>query len=433
MLSILAQTNTPFRSVIEPYLAVFAVAFVVSLLLTPLMRLLAIRNGVVDWPDRDRKNHGRPIAYLGGAVIFLAWLGGMFTCFLISPHDPRVLALGLTHVSFPISIVIGALVITLTVLMDDVLGISPRVKLGGQLFAAAALAHNDVGSELVKDFLAIAGYNPGDTFCYVVGAVLIAVFVLGGCNSMNLMDGMDGLAGGVAMIAAVGVLFLSIFTAVGLTGPAYKPPGVDILTSPVRIVMCLSIIGATLGFLIFNFHPASIFMGDAGSMLLGYLSISTILLLAHAPASGPALVLAALIVFALPIIDTMLAIVRRLIARRSIFSPDSHHMHHKLLQRGLNVPQATLALYALATLLAVAGCSVIVLRGRYVLLLFLLLFTLVPTIAYLLDRRQQRQDQASKVLSTTTGKNHPLPYLPRPRRSGKRAGSHRHPKTSTRT
>lgn len=412
MLAILAQNNAPFRSVITPYLAVFAVALGISLLLTPLMRWLAIRNGVVDWPDKTRKSHGRPTAYLGGAAIFLAWLGGMFTCFLITPHDSRVLALGLNHVSFPISIVIGALVITLTGLMDDVFGVSPRVKLGGQLFAAAALAHNDVGSELVKDFLVIAGYAPTDMFCYVVGAILIALFVLGGCNSMNLMDGMDGLAGGVTFIAAVGVLFLSIFTAVGLTDPAHEPPGVDILTSPVRIVMCLAIMGSVLGFLVFNFHPARVFMGDAGSLLLGYLSISTILLLAHAPASGPALVLAALIVFALPIIDTMLAIVRRVIAHRSIFSPDRNHLHHKLLQRGMSVPQATLAMYGFATLLAAIGCSVIFMRGRYVLVVFVVMFTLVPALAYVLGRRKQRQPAAHRAAARPRA---PLPYLPRPR------------------
>ena len=391
----LAQSTIEVLPVITPYLGVFAVALGVSLLMTPLMRWLAMRNGVVDKPDLVRKKHARPIAYLGGAAVFLAWLAGMAVCYFIEPHDPRSVEMGLVHVTFPISLVIGALVITLTGLVDDVFGISPRVKMGGQLFAAAALAHNDVGTELVKDFVSALGYQPPEMFCYVVGALIIATFVLGGCNAMNLLDGMDGLAGGVTLIAALGFLFLSVFTAIGLTGPAHEPPGIDILSSPLRIVMCMAMIGAILGFLPFNFKPASIYLGDAGALLLGYLSVCTILLLAHAPASGPALVMAALIVFALPIIDTMLAIVRRLVAGRSISEADNHHLHHKLLQRGLGVRQATLTLYGLAVAFAVLGCSAIFLRGRFVLVVFIVLFTVVPLAGYLTSRR--------KILSRSVG------------------------------
>ncbi len=417
----IAQASFPIRSVVGPYLSVFFVALVVSLILTPLMRWLAVRNGVVDRPDLIRKHHGRVTAYLGGAAIFLAWLAGMCACFFIVPHDPRVLALGTTHVAFPISIVIGALVITLTGLMDDVFGISPRVKVGGQLFAAAALAHNDVGFALVEDLIKFFGYQPPETFCYVAGATLIAVFVLGGCNAMNLMDGMDGLAGGVTFIAAVGLLFLSVFTAVGLTGPADAPPGIDILTSPVRIVMCLAIMGAILGFLLFNFYPASIFMGDAGSLLLGYLSISTILLLAHAPASGPALVMAALIVFALPIVDTMLAIVRRKVAGRPIFEPDKHHMHHELQARGLNVPQATLVMYLLAAFFAAAGCSIVFLRGRYVVAIFAAFYTLTPLIAFIHGKRRKARLAAD---AASVPAEDALPFRGTPARRRRRYRDH---------
>jgi len=127
----LAQAPIEALPVITPYLGVFGVALGVSLLMTPLMRWLAMRNGVVDRPDLARKNHAKPIAYLGGAAVFLAWLAGMAACYFIEPHDPRSVALGLVHVTFPISLVIGALVITLTGLVDDVFGLSPRVKVGG--------------------------------------------------------------------------------------------------------------------------------------------------------------------------------------------------------------------------------------------------------------------------------------------------------------
>lgn len=388
-----ADVEHPWASlpaVVTPYLGVLAVSFLVSFILTPLMRSQALRYGVVDRPDLLRKNHKIPIAYLGGIAIFLAWLAGMFTCFFIEPHDPRVLALGLHHVAFPITIVIGALVIVLTGLMDDVFGIGPRVKIGGQLFAAAALAHNDVGSALVEDFLTFLGYQPPDLLCYIVGAAIIAIFVLGGCNSINLMDGMDGLAGGVTAIATLGFLFISLFSAVGLTGLADQPPGMDLLASPLRIVLCLALLGAILGFLPYNFHPANIFMGDSGSLLLGYLSVCTILMLAHVPAAGPAMVMAALIVFSLPIMDTLMAIVRRRIAGRPIFSADNQHLHHQLLRRGLSVRQATLTLYGVALLLALFGCSIIFLRGRYVFVIFLVQFISAPVLAYLWARRSAR-------------------------------------------
>ena len=389
-----AQNVGSVWSVVSPYLGVAGAALGVSLLATPLMRRLALRYGVVDRPDLVRKRQRRPVAYLGGAAIFLAWLAGLATCHFITPHDPRAADLGLTHVSFPISLVIGALVITLTGLFDDVFGLSPRVKIGGQLFAAAALAHNDVGTELVKDFIIALGYPaqppPPELLCYVIGAALIAVFVLGGCNSLNLLDGMDGLAGGVTLIAAVGLLFLAVFAAVGLTGPAHGPPGIDILTSPLRIAMCMALIGAVLGFLPYNYHPASIYLGDAGSLLLGYLTVGSILLLAHAPAAGPALVMAGLIIFALPIIDTLLAIVRRKVAGKRISEPDHHHLHHKLLARGFGVRRATLTLYALAACFAVSGCTVVFLRGRYVLLVFVGLFSTVPIAGYIMSRRARR-------------------------------------------
>lgn len=369
--------------VLRPYIPVFLIAFFASVILTPLMRGLALRNGVIDWPDLQRKRHPHPVAYLGGAAIFLAWLAGMFMCFVIEPHDPRVAALGLHHVLFPMSLVVGALVVTLVGLFDDVWGVSPRVKLGGQLLAAAALAHNDVGTELVRDTLVWAGMDPAGGLCYFLGAVLIAVFVLGGCNALNLMDGMDGSAAGVAAIAAAGLLGLSLFTDLGLVSQADQPPGVDIIMSPLRIVMCLAIGGAVLGFLPYNFHPARIFMGDAGSLLLGYLIVSTMLLLAHAPASGPALVLAGLMVFALPIIDTLLAIIRRKLLGKQISTPDSEHLHHVLLRRGLSVKAAAGVLYLAAAGFAVLGCSVVLLRGRYVVVVFAGLFGSVIVAAWL--------------------------------------------------
>jgi UDP-GlcNAc:undecaprenyl-phosphate GlcNAc-1-phosphate transferase len=364
-------------------MAVFFVAFFVSFVATPVMRWLAIRNGVVDWPDFKRKVHLQPVAYLGGIAIFLGWLAGILMCFAITPHDARVIELGMTHVKFPFAIVIGGAVIALTGVIDDVYGVSPRVKIGGQLFAAAALATQDVGTELVADTFSSLGmaFPHSDIVAYVLGAIFIAVLVVGGCNSVNLLDGMDGLASGVAGIATCGFLVISLVVAIGMSNPDGVPPGIDLITSPVRIVMCLAILGTIMGFLPYNFNPANIFMGDAGSLLLGYLCVSTILLLAHAPGPGPALVMAALVVFAMPFTDTILAITRRKMAGRPIFSPDKAHLHHQIRKSGLTVKQTVLAMYALCLGFATIGCMMVFLRWRYVLAIFFVLFAFIAVTA----------------------------------------------------
>ena len=370
-------------SVLAPYMAVFFVAFFVSFIATPIMRWLAIRNGVVDWPDFKRKVHLQPVAYLGGIAIFLGWLAGTLMCFVIEPHDARVIELGMTHVKFPFAIVIGGAVIALTGVIDDVYGVSPRVKIGGQLFAAAALATQDVGTELVADTFVSLGiaFPHSDIVAYILGAIFIAVLVVGGCNSVNLLDGMDGLASGVTAIATTGFLVISLIVAIGMSNPGGDPPGIDLITSPVRIVMCLAILGTLMGFLPYNFNPANIFMGDAGSLLLGYLSVSTILLLSHAPGPGPALVMAALVVFAMPFTDTVLAITRRKMAGKPIFSPDKAHPHHQLRKSGLTVKQTVLAMYALCLGFATIGCMMVFLRWRYVLAIFFVLFAFIAVTA----------------------------------------------------
>ncbi|MBL4701300.1 MAG: undecaprenyl/decaprenyl-phosphate alpha-N-acetylglucosaminyl 1-phosphate transferase, partial [Phycisphaeraceae bacterium] len=283
----------------------------------------------------------------------------------------------------PFAIVIGGAVIALTGVIDDVYGVSPRVKVGGQLFAAAALATQDVGTELVIDTFSSLGvaFPHSDLVAYVLGAVFIAVLVVGGCNSMNLLDGMDGLASGISAIAVGGLLIISLIVAIGMSNPMAEPPGIDLITSPIRIVMCLAIIGTIMGFLPYNFNPANIFMGDAGSLLLGYLCVSTLLLLAHAPGPGPALVMAALVVFALPFTDTILAITRRKLSGKPIFSPDKAHLHHQLRKSGLTIKQTVLAMYALSFGFATIGCMMVFLRWRYVLAIFFVLFAFIAVTA----------------------------------------------------
>ncbi|MFA9476762.1 glycosyltransferase family 4 protein [Phycisphaerales bacterium AB-hyl4] len=408
-----AAPTVNLLSVIAPYMGVFFAAFFVAIILTPIMRWAATRNGVVDWPDLKRKNHVQPVAYLGGVAIFLGWLVGVTLCYFIAPQPNGDGAITASLINFPMSIILGAAAITLTGLFDDVYGISPRVKVGGQLFGAAALANEAVGLQLIESSIQLMGLPemPG-WVVYLLGTAVIAVFVLGGCNATNLLDGLDGLAAGVTAIAALG--FLVIAGIIVLR--TLDSPGDASAWDPIRIVMCLAILGAVLGFLPYNFNPATIFMGDAGSLLLGYLSVATILMFAGT-SNGIVIVTAALIVFALPIADTALAIFRRKMQGKPIFSPDCHHIHHLLRRSGMSVKQATLTLYAFSGFFAVTGASLVwaEVRWRYILAVFVVLYGFIIVTAYKYGQLQQLQqeqraqqadaDDASTIAPPSAGRN----------------------------
>jgi len=390
---------TMLTNVIAPYMGVFFAAFFVSIIATPLMRMLAIRNGIVDLPDLKRKNHLEPVAYLGGVAIFLGWLIAIgLAYFLVREEDilgqTGFNPLRLVRSNPLLSIMIGAGAITLTGLFDDIYGINPRVKIGGQLFAAAALANYNVGTQLIGLVFSIIGIHalplPWDLplvgadllpmVNYILATALIAAMVLGGCNSMNLIDGLDGLSSGVTVIAGVGFLFIAAFVAL------HSP---DPLKDPIRIVVCLAMIGAVLGFLPYNFNPASIFMGDTGSLLLGYLCVASILLYADAGGRSLLLVTAGLIVFAVPITDTSLAIFRRKMQGKPILSPDSQHIHHLLRRSGLSVKKSVGVIYLFAGMFAALGYTMVAmeLRWRYVLAVFFVLYGFIVVTAYKYGRQ----------------------------------------------
>lgn len=376
--------------VIGGYMGVFFIAYFVAFFFTPLMRVLAVRNGIIDWPDLKRKNHIEPIAYLGGVGIFLGWLVAVMLSYVVTPAP----SLHGQHALFPLSIIFGAAVICLTGLFDDVWGISPRVKVGGQLLAAAAIASQKVGDIIVSDFLSLAGLPHEVAWLnYILGTAVIAIFIVGACNAVNLLDGLDGLASGVTGICCTGFLILASLVALQYTdlGPQ------DGFYSHVRLVMCLAIVGAILGFLPYNFNPANIFMGDAGSLLLGYLAAVSMLLFAHVPTTSLKYVTACIIIFALPITDTALAIFRRKLRGQPIFHPDNQHIHHLLRRSGLTVRQSVLALYAISAGFTVVGCVMVGLdfQWRYMLAVFFVLFGFVIVTAYKIGHRMVLAEQAA--------------------------------------
>ena len=340
--------------VYSPLLLVLVLSFVVSLLATPLMRRLAIANGIVDWPDAKRKAHAHPVAYLGGVAIFMGWLCGV----LLYLGDVVQTPAG--NAAFPISVILGAAVIMLTGLFDDIYGIQARVKIGGQLFAAAALATENVGMVLVQNTFELLhlGDMPGWAG-YWLGTAVIAGLVVGGCNAMNLIDGLDGLSSGIAAIATLGLCLVLFFL-----GALIDQPNAASNAAP-SMVICLALIGALLGFLPYNYNPASIFMGDTGSLLLGFVCVAVILMFGSAGGMGPLMVTAGLVCFAVPITDTTLAIVRRKLQGKPIFAPDAMHIHHMLRRSGLSVKQAVGVMWGLGLAYAGIGVTIMALQLRW--------------------------------------------------------------------
>jgi len=373
---------------------VLACSFVASLLLTPVMRKLALANGIIDLPDAKRKAHAKPVAYLGGLAIFLGWFAGVGAfIFMLSMDDTAFRGLLGNNASSIAFVALGAAAIVITGLFDDVYGMSARVKIGGQLFAAAALAQTRVVEDLVEQCFQLINFVPPDAIMLIIGTALIALLVVGCCNALNLIDGLDGLASGVTAIAMAGMLAICMIVATRYQGDTA-------LTSLLGIPMLISLatIGAVIGFLPYNFNPASIFMGDTGSLLLGYLCVSTILLLGRIDNDtglAPTVFTAAVICFALPLTDTALAIVRRRLQGKPILAPDAMHIHHMFRRSGLSVKQTALAMYAMALVFSTIGATFVAfsVRWKSLLMVFAAIVLLIIAVGCVVSHRLHAREK----------------------------------------
>jgi UDP-GlcNAc:undecaprenyl-phosphate GlcNAc-1-phosphate transferase len=384
-------TSTRFTAdqVLSPYVYVFYAAFIVSFIFTPLMRMIAIYFGVIDQPDQKRKFHKAPIAYLGGVAVFLGWLAGMaisqqLQLHRIEPGWPT------DFLVIKFSIVLGAAVIVLLGLWDDLYKVTPGIKIATQIFAAALLLYDGVGTTCLAPILQpvsikltyYLGVPPiSMTVITLLSSLLVVGVIVGCCNASNLMDGMDGLCGGVTAIIAAGFLFVAV-------NLAMYGGGLHTNADAMRIVIALALLGAVLGFVPYNFNPASIFMGDTGSMFLGFSCGTMIILMAE---ERPKWFLAAMVMFALPVLDTSLAFARRWVGRRPLFSADSQHFHHQLQQRGFTVRQTVLIEYGLAFLFALLGASMVFLRTRYAGALYMVIFGSIIVAAYKMGMVHERK------------------------------------------
>jgi UDP-GlcNAc:undecaprenyl-phosphate GlcNAc-1-phosphate transferase len=204
-------------------------------------------------------------------------------------------------------------------------------------------------------------------------SALVMIIVVGCCNAASVMDGLDGLCGGVTAIIAAGFLFVAMHLA--STGSAMNSN-----LDGTRIVLAFALLGAVLGFVPFNFKPASIFMGDTGSMFLGFGCAVMIILMGQG--QHPKWFLASMVIFALPVLDTTLAFVRRYLNGTPMFTADRHHFHHQLVARGFSEKQTVLISYGLALAFVLLGGLIVYLRTRFAGALYLVIFGSVLVAAF---------------------------------------------------
>lgn len=292
----------------------FLIALISAFLLTYPVKKFAIKIKAVDFPNH-RKIHTKVTPRIGGLAIFLGAILGALYLQPSHPHLPEIIA--------------GAIVIVVTGALDDRFGIKPVVKLSGQLVAASFL----VSSGLIIERVTLPFIGMIDLGFF---SVLITVFwVVGITNAINLIDGLDGLATGVSSIALTSMFIMAITDAQVMA--AY---------------LCIVLIGANLGFLYHNFHPAKIYMGDTGSNFLGYM-IATISMLGLFKNIALFSFIIPVIVLAVPIFDTFLAIIRRASNKEGIMTADNKHIHYRLLAVGYSHRKSVLIIYAFSALFGI--------------------------------------------------------------------------------
>lgn len=304
-----------------PFFLFTAISLLLSLSLTPIVRLLAVRWNLVDKPDNKRKVHQRPTPRVGGIAVGGAYFGSLALLGIWLHFQHSTYASGLTAIQ---SIVPSAVLVFLIGLADDILDLKPRNKFAGQIVAATLAVIAGVHIPGLQLGAVPFGLGP------VLGMALSVVWLVLCTNAVNLIDGLDGLAGGISMLATLTILIAAL---------ASGNMGLALATAPLA--------AALVGFLVFNFNPASIFLGDCGSLLLGFL-LGCYSLLWSGSASTPFDLAAPFMVLAVPILDVTLAVTRRFLRHQPIFKADRSHIHHRLLARGFSHRNTVLLLYVAA-------------------------------------------------------------------------------------
>lgn len=292
------------------------ITLIISLVMTPLFIKYIKKWDLTDKPNY-RKVHATPIPTLGGLVIFTSFIIGLF---ILRPEN-----------TYHMYIVGGAIVIILLGLLDDIFDLSAKLKFIVQLGVAATVV---LGGGLQVEFINLP--FGGQVEFGILSSVITIFWIVGITNAINLIDGLDGLSAGVSSIALVTIAGMA-----AIMGDVYV------------FTMAILLFFSTVGFLKYNFYPAKIFMGDAGALFLGYM-ISVLSLLGFKNVTIISFIIP-IFILGVPIADTLIAMVRRLINKQPMTSPDSSHLHHSLVKFGFTHRQTVLFIYTLSAMFSVAA------------------------------------------------------------------------------
>ncbi len=336
------------KEIIEIIISTFLFSFII----TPFIKKIAFHIKSVDKPNKRRINKV-PMPTLGGLVIFLTFIFG-YMIFASKIIDM-------------IPIILGGIIILITGMIDDINPIKAKYKFIGQLISAfIVVLYGGLVIEKVDAFGIYINFG-------IFDQLISIVFIVGMINAVNFVDGLDGLAAGISEI-----FFVTISIIAFVSG---KYDGLD-------IYLTLIMLGTTLGFLIHNFYPAKIYLGDSGAMLLGYI-ISIIAILGFKSVTLTSFVVP-IFIMAIPILDTLWAILRRLIGKKSILSPDKMHLHHRLLNLNISHRNTVLLIYLMNVSFAISSIIYALVNTNIGIILYAILFIVFVIIIYKVSHKTKK-------------------------------------------
>jgi UDP-GlcNAc:undecaprenyl-phosphate GlcNAc-1-phosphate transferase len=319
-------------------LLVVVLAVTASLVLTPLVRNWARRHGYVDQPDGRRKQHVDPVPRVGGIAVFVAFVVSFGVPLALTPDAAWY---GPNAVPSYLHLLVACAAILAVGLADDLVGFSPLGKIAVQTVAALYLYVHGYRIEVISNPLGGESVSVG-----ILSIPLTVVWFVGMSNAFNLIDGLDGLAAGIGLFST---------TTIFITSVVNERIEVALLSA--------ALAGALLGFLRYNFNPASIFLGDSGSLFIGF-ALAAFAIRGSMKSSAAIAVAAPLLALAVPIVDAAVAILRRLISGKSLFEADGDHIHHRLLRKGFSPRAVVVTLYGVAAAFGALSLLTMTERGQ---------------------------------------------------------------------
>ncbi|MFR3920103.1 MAG: glycosyltransferase family 4 protein [Clostridia bacterium] len=340
----------------------FLLAFITAFVITPYTIRLAIKVGAVDVPS-DRRVNKKPMPRLGGLAVISGFLVSMIYLIISMAIEGKINFLEDNLYIKLAGVLLGMIILGITCYIDDVKGIKPLTKLAGQTLAAIVVVQSGV---LIDNFTIPFKENSivlNEVFSYI----LTIGWIVGITNAINLIDGLDGLSSGITLISCISLLIIFALNESPL----------------IAIVLITALAGSIVGFLPYNFNPAKTFIGDVGSNFMGF-ALSIISILGVAKTYTAIVLIAPIIVLALPIFDTLWAIIRRIVKTKSIkgvFKADKGHLHHRLMAKGFSQKQSVLILYGIT---AILGMTAVILldSGIWKAISFALLVVAIIAIGY---------------------------------------------------